>query len=274
MKKNKQELIEMSKVIRKDIVKMLTESASGHPGGSLSAADIVTTLFFNEMNIDPSNPKNKNRDRFVLSKGHAAPVLYSALARRGFFDPKELMTLRKFGSNLQGHPNMNDLPGIDMSTGSLGQGISAAVGMALAGRLDNKEYRVYSILGDGELEEGQVWEASMAASHYKLDNLTIFIDFNGLQIDGDITKVMSPCPIDKKFEAFGWNVVVIDGHNYDEILDAIEKAKKHKGQPTAVICNTVKGKGVSFMENEAGWHGVAPSKEQCETAINELGGDK
>lgn len=273
MKKNKQELMDMAKIIRKDIVSMLTESASGHPGGSLSAADIVTTLFFNEMNIDPKNPKMEDRDRFVLSKGHAAPVLYSALARRGFFDPKELLTLRKFGSNLQGHPNMNDLPGIDMSTGSLGQGISSAVGMALAGKTDKKDYRVYALLGDGELEEGQVWEAAMCAAHYKLDNLTIFIDFNGLQIDGDITKVMNPSPIDKKFEAFGWNVLVIDGHNYDEILEAIEKAKNHKGQPTAIVCKTVKGKGVSFMENEASWHGTAPSKEQCEKAIAEIGGE-
>ena len=274
MKKNKDELVEISKQIRKDIVQMLTESASGHPGGSLSATDIVTTLFFSELNIDPNNPKDENRDRFVLSKGHAAPVLYSALARRGFFDPKELLTLRKTGSRLQGHPNMNDLPGIDMSTGSLGQGISAAVGMALAGKADNKSYRVYALLGDGELEEGQVWEASMCAAHYKLDNLTAFVDFNGLQIDGEITKVMNPSPIDKKFEAFGWNVLVIDGHNYDEILDAIEKAKNHKGQPTAIICNTVKGKGVSFMENEASWHGTAPNKEQCEIALKELGGDK
>ena len=274
MKKNKEELVEISKKIRKDVVEMLTESASGHPGGSLSAADIVTTLFFNELNIDPSNPKDENRDRFVLSKGHAAPVLYSALARRGFFDPKELLTLRKTGSRLQGHPNMNDLPGIDMSTGSLGQGISAAVGMALAGKTDNKSYRVYALLGDGELEEGQVWEASMCAAHYKLDNLTAFVDFNGLQIDGEITKVMNPSPIDKKFEAFGWNVLIIDGHNYDEILDAIEKAKNHKGQPTVIICNTIKGKGVSFMENEASWHGTAPNKEQCEIALKELGGDK
>ena len=217
MKKNKEELIEISKVIRKDIVNMLTESGSGHPGGSLSAADIVTTLYFNELNIDPQNPRWEDRDRFVLSKGHAAPVLYSALARRGYFDPEQLLTLRKIGSDLQGHPNMNDIPGIDMSTGSLGQGISAAVGMALAGKTDNKSYRVYALLGDGELEEGQVWEASMAAAHYKLDNMMIFVDFNGLQIDGHITEVMSPLPIDKKFEAFGWNVLVIDGHNYDEI---------------------------------------------------------
>ena len=274
MKKNKEELINIAKIIRKDIVSMLTESASGHPGGSLSATDIITTLFFNEMNIDPKNPKMEDRDRFVLSKGHAAPALYSALARRGFFDPKELNTLRKMGSNLQGHPNMNDVPGIDMSTGSLGQGVSAAVGMALAGKLDNKKYRVYSLLGDGELEEGQVWEAAMAGAHYNLDNLTIFIDFNGLQIDGDITEVMNPSPIDKKFEAFGWNVLVIDGHNYDEILEAIEKAKNHKGQPTAIVCKTVKGKGVSFMENEAAWHGTAPNREQCEKALKEIGGEQ
>ncbi|WP_297436688.1 transketolase [uncultured Clostridium sp.] len=269
-----EELKSMATVIRKDIVTMLTESKSGHPGGSLSAADIITTLYFKEMNIDPKNPKDPNRDRFVLSKGHAAPVLYSALARRGFFNPKELLTLRKIGSNLQGHPNMNDVSGVDMSTGSLGQGISTAVGMAMAGKLDNKDYRVFSILGDGELEEGQVWEAAMSAAHYKLDNLTAFVDFNGLQIDGDITKVMSPLPIDKKFEAFNWNVIVIDGHNFEEIIGAIEKAKATKGRPTCILCNTVKGKGVSFMENEAGWHGAAPTKEQCAQAIKELGGDK
>lgn len=274
MKKNKEELIQISNQIRRDIVEMLTESGSGHPGGSLSCADIMTTLFFNELNINPENPKDENRDRFVLSKGHAAPVLYSVLARRGFFDTKELKTLRKLGSKLQGHPNMNDLPGIDMSTGSLGQGTSAAVGMALAGKIDNKSYRVYAVLGDGELEEGQIWEASMCAAHYKLDNLTLFIDFNGLQIDGDITKVMNPSPIDKKFEAFGWNVMVIDGHNYDEILKSIEEAKNFKGKPTAVICKTVKGKGISFMENQAGWHGMAPSEEQCKLAVSELGGER
>ena len=274
MIKNVQELESMAKIIRADIVSMLTESGSGHPGGSLSAADIVTTLFFGEMNIDVNNPNNPDRDRFVLSKGHAAPVLYSALCRKGFFEEEELMTLRKIGSRLQGHPSMKCLPGIDMSTGSLGQGISSSVGMALAGKLDNKEYRVYTILGDGELEEGQVWEASMAAAHYKLDNLTAFIDFNGLQIDGNIEEVMNPSPIDKKFEAFGWNVLVIDGHNIAEIVDAIEKAKKHKGAPTAIICKTVKGKGVSFMENEASWHGTAPSVEQCEKALAEIGGDK
>ena len=273
MVNNVEELKSVSKLIRKDIVSMLTESASGHPGGSLSAADIVTTLFFKEMNIDPNNPKNPNRDRFVLSKGHAAPVLYSALARRGYFPVEELSTLRKFKSRLQGHPSIQYLPGIDMSTGSLGQGVSAAVGMALAGKIDENDYRVYTLLGDGELEEGQVWEAAMCAAHYKLNNLTAFIDFNGLQIDGDITKVMNPCPIDKKFEAFGWNVLVIDGHNYEEIIDAIEKAKECKDKPTAVVCNTVKGKGVSFMENQAAWHGTAPSKEQCETALKELGGE-
>ncbi|WP_315080244.1 transketolase [uncultured Clostridium sp.] len=273
MNNNKEKLQEISKLIRKDIVTMLTESASGHPGGSLSIADIMSVLFFNEMNIDPKNPKNPDRDRFVLSKGHAAPALYSALARKGYFDVEELNTLRKIGSRLQGHPNMNDLPGIDMSTGSLGQGISAAVGMALAGKLDNKNYRVYTILGDGELEEGQVWEASMSAAHYKLDNLTAFVDYNGLQIDGNISDVMNPAPIDKKFEAFGWNTLIIDGHDYDQILDAIEKAKNIKGQPTVIVCKTVKGKGVSFMENQAGWHGTAPSVEQCDQALKEIGGE-
>ncbi|ACD23243.1 MULTISPECIES: transketolase [Clostridium] len=273
MNNNKEKLQEISKLIRKDIVTMLTESASGHPGGSLSIADIMSVLFFNEMNIDPKNSKNPDRDRFVLSKGHAAPALYSALARKGYFDVEELNTLRKIGSRLQGHPNMNDLPGIDMSTGSLGQGISAAVGMALAGKLDNKNYRVYTILGDGELEEGQVWEASMSAAHYNLDNLTAFVDYNGLQIDGNISDVMNPAPIDKKFEAFGWNTLIIDGHDYDQILAAIEKAKNTKGQPTVIVCKTVKGKGVSFMENQAGWHGAAPSVEQRDQALREIGGE-
>lgn len=267
------ELKEIAKVIRKDIVSMLTESGSGHPGGSLSATDILTTLYFNEMKIDPKDPQNPNRDRFVLSKGHAAPVLYATLARKGYFDVEELKTLRKLGSNLQGHPNMNDLSGVDMSTGSLGQGISAAVGMALAGKLDNKDYRVFALLGDGELEEGQVWEASMSAAHYKLDNLTIFVDFNGLQIDGDIHEVMNPSPIDKKFEAFGCKTIIIDGHNYEDILNAIEEAKATKDKPTAIIAKTIKGKGVSFMENEAAWHGTAPNKEQCEQALREIGGE-
>lgn len=270
---NKKELEEISKLMRKDIVSMLTESASGHPGGSLSIVDIMSVLFFKEMNIDPKKVNDPERDRFVLSKGHAAPALYSALARKGYFEVEELNTLRKIDSRLQGHPNMNDLPGIDMSTGSLGQGISASVGMALAGKLDKREYRVYTILGDGELEEGQVWEASMSAAHYKLDNLTAFVDNNGLQIDGNVEDVMNPGPIDKKFEAFGWNVLVIDGHNYDEIIDAIAKAKEVKGKPTVIVCNTVKGKGVSFMENQAGWHGSAPNKEQCEQALKEIGGE-
>jgi transketolase len=268
-----EELRQIAKTIRKDIITMLTESASGHPGGSLSAADILTTLYFKEMNVDPENPRKEDRDRFVLSKGHAAPVLYSVLARKGFFPVEELNGLRKLGSMLQGHPNMNDVPGVDMSTGSLGQGISAAVGMALAGKLDNKEYRVYALLGDGELEEGQVWEASMSAAHYKLDNLTAFIDYNGLQIDGDIEKVMNPAPIDEKFLAFGWNVINIDGHDIEAIIRAIDKARNIKGKPTVIVCKTVKGKGVSFMENEAGWHGTAPSKEQCEQALNEIGGE-
>lgn len=273
MKKNINELQEIAKVIRKDIVTMLTESASGHPGGSLSAVEILTTLYFNEMNINPEKPRDPERDRFVLSKGHAAPVLYSALARRGFFNVDELHTLRKIGSMLQGHPNMNDVPGVDMSTGSLGQGISVAVGMALAGKCDDKSYRVYSLLGDGELEEGQVWEAAMCAAHYKLDNLTAFIDSNGLQIDGKCEDVMNPGPIDQKFKAFGWHVIEIDGHDLEAIQKAIDEAKNTKGQPTAVVCHTVKGKGVSFMENQAGWHGTAPSKEQCEIAIKEIGGE-
>ena len=274
MNKSVQELKSIAKTVRGDIVSMLTESASGHPGGSLSAADIVTALFFGEMNIDVNNPKDENRDRFVLSKGHAAPVLYSALARKGYFPVEELRTLRKINSRLQGHPSMRYLPGIDMSTGSLGQGISSAVGMALAGKIDNRTYRVYTLLGDGELEEGQVWEAAMSAAHYKLNNLTAFIDFNGLQIDGNIEDVMNPSPIDTKFEAFGWNTIVIDGHNMEEIFAAIEKAKKCEDKPTAIVCKTVKGKGVSFMENQASWHGTAPSKEQCSQALTEIGGDR
>lgn len=258
--------------IRQDIVKMLTESSSGHPGGSLSAVEILTSLYFSEMKIDVKNPRWEDRDRFVLSKGHAAPVLYATLAERGFFDKKELMTLRKINSMLQGHPNMHDTPGVDMSTGSLGQGISAANGMAIAGKLDKKDYRVFALLGDGELEEGQVWEAAMSAAHYKLDNLTAFVDHNGLQIDGKITDVMNPEPIADKFRAFGWNVICIDGHNFNEIFAAIDEAKAFKGKPTLIVAATIKGKGVSFMENQASWHGTAPSKEQCAQAISELGG--
>ncbi|AYF53638.1 transketolase [Clostridium botulinum C] len=274
MTKDILELKQVAKQIRKDIVQMLTESGSGHPGGSLSSVEILTALYFKEMNVNPEDAKNSDRDRFVLSKGHAAPVLYSALARRGFFNPEELMNLRKFGSMLQGHPNMKYVPGVDMSTGSLGQGISTAVGMAMAGKLDNKNYRVYSVLGDGELAEGQVWEASMAAAHYKLDNLTAFIDYNGLQIDGKTSDVMGSDPLDAKFEAFGWHVITIDGNDLEEVIKAIEEAKNTKGKPTMILAKTVKGKGVSFMENVASWHGTTPSKEQCEQALEEIGGEE
>lgn len=275
MEKSLKSLEDITKTIRRDIVKMLTESASGHPGGSLSAVEIITTLYFNEMNVDINNPKDPNRDRFVLSKGHAAPVLYAALAEKGFYNKEELMKLRKFGAMLQGHPNMNYIPGVDMSTGSLGQGISAAVGMALAGKLDKKDYRVYTLLGDGELEEGQVWEAAMSAAHYKLDNLIGFVDFNGLQIDGETEEVMNPNPIADKFTAFGWNVIFVkDGNDLTEIKEAIEAAKKIKGKPSMLVCKTIKGKGVSFMENEASWHGSAPNKEQCDIALKEIGGEE
>jgi len=274
MEKSLESLKEVTKAVREDIIRMLTESGSGHPGGSLSAVEIMTTLYFNEMNVDVQNPKDPNRDRFVLSKGHAAPVLYSVLAEKGFFNKEELMKLRKLGAMLQGHPNMTYIPGVDMSTGSLGQGISAAVGMALAGKLDKKSYRVYSLLGDGELEEGQVWEAAMSAAHYKLDNLTAFVDFNGLQIDGDVSDVMNPNPIADKFIAFGWNVIYLqDGHDLVAIKNAIEESKNVKDKPTMIVCKTIKGKGVSFMENEAGWHGSTPNKEQCEQALNEIGGE-
>ncbi len=272
MEKTLDNLKAVAKEVRKDIVTMITQSASGHPGGSLSAVEIITSLYFNEMNVNVENKNDPDRDRFVLSKGHAAPVLYSVLAHKGFFDKEQLMGLRKLGSMLQGHPNMNTVPGVDMSTGSLGQGISAAVGMALAGKLDKKEYRVYSLLGDGELAEGQVWEATMSASHYKLDNLTAFVDYNGLQIDGKVSEVMGSDPVDAKFEAFGWNVISIDGHDFVQIKNAMEEAKKTKGKPTVIICKTIKGKGVSFMENEASWHGTAPSKEQCDKALREIGG--
>lgn len=274
MSTNIEQLKAIATDVRKDIIEMLTESNSGHPGGSLSATDILTVLYFNEMNVDPANPKKPDRDRFVLSKGHAAPAIYAVLAEKGFFPKEELKTLRKINSRLQGHPNMNYLPGIDMSTGSLGQGISAAVGMALAGKIDKKDYRVFALLGDGELEEGQVWEAAMCAAHYKLDNLIAFVDYNGLQIDGNISDVLSPEPISNKFEAFNWNVICIDGHNYEEIINAIESAKSVKGKPSVIVAKTVKGKGVCFMENEYGWHGVAPNKEQCEAALKELGGAK
>ena len=256
--------------IRKDALTAVYSAKSGHPGGSLSIADVLALLYFEVMNIDPQNPKTPERDRLVLSKGHTAPALYSALAERGFFSVDELTTFRRAGSRLQGHPDMKGVPGVDMSTGSLGQGISAAGGMAYAAKLDGANYRVYAILGDGELEEGQVWEQAMFAAHYNLDNLTAFIDFNGLQIDGDITKVMNPTPIDKKFEAFGWNVVLADAHNFASLRAAIENAKNTKGKPTAIIMKSVKGKNVSFMENNAGWHGSAPNEEQYNQAITEL----
>ncbi len=260
--------------VRINIIEMLAESKSGHPGGSLSIADILTVLYFDEMNINPENPKDEDRDRFVLSKGHAAPALYAVLAERGYFNKENLQTLRKFHSILQGHPDMKKTPGVDMSTGSLGQGLSVANGMAMAGKLDKKDYRVYTAIGDGELQEGQIWEAAMSSAHYKLNNLTAFVDFNGLQIDGSNEEVMNVKPVDKKFEAFGWNVLVIDGHNIEEIKDALRKAKGYKDGPTAIIAKTIKGKGVSFMENQAAWHGAAPNEEQKNQALNELkGGD-
>lgn len=263
-------LAEKATKIRKDIVEMICASKSGHPGGSLSAADIVTSLYFSEMNIDPKNPKMVGRDRFVLSKGHAAPVLYAALAERGYFDTELLKTLRQYGSPLQGHPDMKKLAGIEISTGSLGQGLSVANGMALAARIKGETYRTYVLMGDGEMQEGQVWEAAMSSAHQKLDNICAFVDFNNLQIDGNVDKIKGIEPLDKKWEAFGWNVIKIDGHNYHEILEALEKAKATKGKPTVIIAKTVKGKGVSFMENVCGFHGVAPTPEETERAIKEL----
>lgn len=261
---------EKATAIRVSILKAVTAAKSGHPGGSLSIADLMALLYYVEMNVDPKNPKDGNRDRFVLSKGHAAPALYATLAEKGFFDKGELENLRKIDFMLQGHPDMKHTPGVDMSTGSLGQGISAACGMALAGRIDKKDYRVFAVLGDGELEEGQVWEAAMFAGFYKLNNLTAFIDFNGLQIDGDIREVMSPLPIAPKFEAFNWNVIEVNGHDLDELHNAIEAAKACTDKPTAIVMNTVKGKGVKEMEGQAGWHGKAPSAEEYEKFVAEL----
>ncbi len=267
----KQELTEIATNVRMGILEGIHAAKAGHPGGSLSCADILTYLYFVEMNIDPADPKKADRDRFVLSKGHAAPALYSVLAHRGFFDTAMLKTLRQIGSILQGHPDMKHIPGVDMSTGSLGQGISAAAGMALSAKHFGDTYKVYAVLGDGEIEEGQVWEAAMFAAAKKLDNLIAFVDFNNLQIDGSIDEVNSPKPIDKKFEAFGWNVICIDGNDFDQIEDAVNKAKAYgNGKPTAIVSSTVKGKGVSFMENAVGWHGSAPNDEQYETAIAEL----
>lgn len=260
----------ISKSIRKNIVEMVYRAKSGHPGGSLSVADILTVLYFHELNVDINNPKDENRDRLILSKGHCSPALYSVLAEKGFFDKEELKKFRKIDSFLQGHPDMKKVPGVDMTSGSLGQGLSVSNGIALAGKLDNKDYRVYCILGDGEIEEGQVWEAAMTSSHYNLDNLCVIVDNNNLQIDGRIEDVMNPNPIDKKFESFGFNVINIDGHNFEEIINSLEIAKNTKGKPTAIIAKTIKGKGVSFMENNASWHGKAPNEEEYNIAIKEL----
>ena len=263
-------LTETAKKIRVGIIEATHAAKSGHPGGSLSITDVMTYLYFSEMNVDPENPNMQNRDRFVLSKGHCAPALYSTLAHRGFFPVEELTTLRKIGSRLQGHPDMTLTPGVDMSAGSLGLGISSAAGMALAGKIDGKNYRVYTAVGDGESEEGQVWEACMFAAHYKLDNLCVIIDWNGLQIDGAITDVMNPTPHDKKLEAFGFNVVVADAHDFDQLEAAFNNAKSCKGKPTAIIVKSVKGKGVSFMENQASWHGAAPNDEQYAVAVADI----
>lgn len=259
--------------IRKNIVKMVSAAGSGHPGGSLSSVEIVTSIYFTQMDINEDNLTSCARDRFVLSKGHASPLLYAVLCEKGFLSEEELMTFRQIDSRLQGHPSMRKLPGIDMSTGSLGQGISAAVGMALSNQYHDLPYRVYTLLGDGECEEGEVWEAAMSAAHYKLDNLVAFVDANGLQIDGKVQDVMKPTPLDEKFKAFGWNVIVLeDGNDFSSVIDALEQAKTVKGKPTAVIAKTVKGKGVSFMENKANWHGVAPDAQQCADALKELEG--
>lgn len=260
----------MAYKIRKLALTGIYRANSGHPGGSLSIAEIMSILYFDVMNVDPKAPKCPDRDRFVMSKGHCAPALYATLAYKGFFPEKDVETLRKTDSYLQGHPDMKNIPGVDMSTGSLGQGICAANGMALAAKLDGKDYRVYTVLGDGELEEGQVWEAAMFAAHYKLDNLTAFVDLNLLQIDGDVREVMNPTPVDKKFEAFGWNVILTDAHDVEKLRNAVEEAKNTKGKPTVIIAKSVKGKGVSYMENNAAWHGAAPGSEEFEQAMREL----
>ena len=264
------ELEQKANDIRIGIIEAVYAGKSGHPGGSLSCADILAVLYFNQMNINPEKPNDPVRDRFVLSKGHAAPALYSTLANRGYFDKEELKTLRHIESKLQGHPDMNKVPGVDMTTGSLGQGLSVANGMAINSKLNKDGYRVYCLLGDGEIEEGQIWEAAMTASHYKLDNLCVIVDNNNLQIDGTIEDVMSPYPIDEKFKSFGFKVINIDGHNMGQIIGAFNRAKQIKGNPTSIIAKTVKGKGVSFMENQVGWHGKAPNEEQYQNAIQEL----
>ena len=267
---DKLKLMKTANEIRKDIVVSVHSAKAGHPGGSLSAAEIFTYLYFEELNVDPKDPDKADRDRFVLSKGHTAPGLYAALAERGFFPKEDLVTLRHTGSYLQGHPDMKCIPGVDMSSGSLGQGISAAVGMAIAAKMSGDTYRVYTLLGDGEIQEGQVWEAAMLAAHWKLDNLLVIVDNNNLQIDGPVDKVNSPYPIDKKFEAFNFHVINIDGNDFEQIEAAFKEARTVKGRPTAIIAKTVKGKGVSFMENEASWHGKAPNDEQFKVAMEDL----
>ena len=267
---DKLKLMKTANEVRKGIVTSVHSAKAGHPGGSLSAADLFTYLYFEELNVDPKDPKKADRDRFVLSKGHTAPGLYAALAEKGFFPKEDLITLRHTGSYLQGHPDMKCIPGVDMSSGSLGQGVSAAVGMAIAAKISGDDYRVYTLLGDGEIQEGQVWEAAMLASHHKLDNLLVIVDNNNLQIDGEITKVNSPYPIDKKFEAFNFHVINIDGNDFDQIDAAFKDAKSVKGRPTVIIAKTVKGKGVSFMENQAGWHGKAPNDEEFKIAMADL----
>ncbi len=269
-KLEKEELEQKAKKVREDIIEEVYQAKSGHPGGSLSIADIVTVLYFKEMNIKPENPKWEDRDRLVLSKGHCSPALYSCLANRGFFPVEDLKTFRNINSYLQGHPDKNKVPGVDMTTGSLGQGLSAANGMAIAGKMEQKEYRVYCILGDGEIEEGQIWEAAMASNKYKLDNLCVIVDNNDLQIDGTIEEVMSPYPIDEKFRSFGFEVIHINGHDIEEIIKAFEVARNVKGKPTCIVAKTIKGKGVEFMENQAGWHGKAPNEEQYEQAMKSL----
>lgn len=267
-----QELEFKARQVREDIIDEVYHAKSGHPGGSLSITDILTVLYFKEMNVNPENPEWEDRDRFVLSKGHCSPALYSCLANRGFFPVEDLKTFRNINSYLQGHPDKNKVPGVDMTTGSLGQGLSAANGMAIAGKMDEKDYRVYCVLGDGEIEEGQIWEAAMAANKYKLDNLCVIVDNNNLQIDGTIEEVMSSYPIDEKFKSFGFQVINIDGHDIEEIIKAFEVARNVKGKPTCIIAKTIKGKGIAFMENQAGWHGKAPNEEQYQQAIDGLRG--